>query len=247
MKIDPCFVPLIGATVRTYREVLPDRVLSIRLMGSVARGDAIIGQSDIDFMGLVDTMPSATAPQTLAHHAERLQLAYPVVTEVDLDVTAIHDLGEFRRLVLSSDSLNLYGVDTLRQVQQTMDRAHLATLVTPDASALIQGYRTAVHDLTVGRDDGLLRQYSRVTGKDLLRCLRGIALVRGGTYEKSIEGIYAQVRILVPEHQPLAEKLFALYRTPVADKDPLLAVLAEADERLLLRHHRDDGATRADF
>jgi predicted nucleotidyltransferase len=154
MKIDPCFVPLIGATVRTYREVLPDRVLSIRLMGSVARGDAIIGQSDIDFMGLVDTMPSATAPQTLAHHAERLQLAYPVVTEVDLDVTAIHDLGEFRRLVLSSDSLNLYGVDTLRQVQQTMDRAHLATLVTPDASALIQGYRTAVHDLMVGRDEG---------------------------------------------------------------------------------------------
>jgi hypothetical protein len=56
--------------------------------------------------------------------------------------------------------------------------------------------------------------------------------MRGGAYEKSIERVYAQVRIYVPEHQPLAEKLFALYRTPVADKDALLAVLTEADERL---------------
>jgi hypothetical protein len=70
--------------------------------------------------------------------------------------------------------------------------------------------------------------------------------VRGGTYEKSIEGIYAQVRILVPEHQPLAEKLFALYRTPVVDKDAVLAVLAEADKRLLLRHQCDDATTQVD-
>ena len=72
-----------------------------------------MGQSDIDFLGFVDTMPFATALHTLAHHAERLQHAYPVVTKVDLDVTAINDLGQFQRLVLSSDSLNLYGVDTL--------------------------------------------------------------------------------------------------------------------------------------
>lgn len=89
---------------------------------------------------------------------------------------------------------------------------------------------------TEGRDDALLRRYSRVTGKDLLKCLRAIALQRGGPYEKSIARIYTQLRRYVPEHQLLAASLFALYRTPVPAKERILAALAAADKHLLHGH-----------
>lgn len=245
-KIARCFRPLIEAAAQTYNEVLADRVVSIRLLGSVARGEAVIGQSDIDFMGLLDTMPPATALQALQQHAKRLRQVYPLVARVDLEAVPIADLSAFQRLVLSSDSLHLYGIDTLTQPEQTMDRAELAALVTPNPLELIQGYRAAVQGIGVGHDDETLRLYSRVTGKDLLKCLRAIALRRGGAYEKSIERIYDQVTALVPEYWALADKLIALYRHPITDRDAVLAVLADADEQLRSTFQHADAITNRD-
>jgi hypothetical protein len=153
------------------------------------------------------------------------------VRRVDLEVECVHQLSEFRRLVLSSDSLSVFGTDQLTRPHQYVDRAVLARLVTPQASALISDYRAAIEVTDPNKRDVLAR-YARVIGKDLLRCLRGEVLRQGGAYEKNIGAIYDQVIASVPEHRALAETLYALYRDPSAAREVVLRVLDDAATHL---------------
>ncbi len=226
-KINQRYMPLIGAAIAIYQALFEADLVDVRLLGSVARGEAIAGESDIDFLALVRRVPHPAELNHLIRREDRLRKAYPIVGRVDLEAECLDQLSKFRRLVLSSDSLSVFGTDQLTRPRQYVDRAELAGLVTPDIHELIRGYRAAIEKLDLN-DRDLLARYARVVGKDLLRCLRQAALLRGGAYQKNIGAIYEQVLAVVPEHRALAEALYALYRGPCADKKVVLRVLHEA-------------------
>jgi predicted nucleotidyltransferase len=50
----PLCLPIIEEAVACYLRVVKESLVSVRLLGSVARGEAIPGESDIDFVGVVD-------------------------------------------------------------------------------------------------------------------------------------------------------------------------------------------------
>ncbi len=229
--MDQRYTPLVEAAIQTYRVLFDADLLDVRLLGSVARGEAIPGASDIDFLALVRRAPQPAELDHLARHEDGLRRTYPVVARVDLEAECLAELSAFRRLVLSSDSLSVFGSDQLTRPRQHVDRVELARLVTPDGRRLICGYRAAIEDLDPTDREGIVR-YARVVGKDLLRCLRQAAILRGGAYETNIGAIYEQVSALVPEHRALARALYELYRRPRVDKAVVLRILNEAAEHL---------------
>lgn len=224
------YLPLVGAAIAAYQAVFPGQIDAVRLLGSVARGEATIGQSDIDFMALVRDPPTPAHLQALENHAMALTRTYPIVSRVDLEVGQLAHLPELRRFVLSSDSVAIYGADTLTRRRQALPRERLIRLVTPDMAELITGYRAAVRSLDERAAPEQLRFYSRVTGKDLLKCLRAAVLRRGGSYEKNIQAIYHQVSAYLPECAPTARDLYRLYHTPTVERGTLLRVLDEAEQ-----------------
>jgi predicted nucleotidyltransferase len=143
-KIDRRYQPIIEGDIETYRALFGADLVDIRLMGSVARGQAIAGESDIDFLALVRGAPQPATLEHLVRREDALCEAHPVVGRVDLEVECLDRLSEFRRLVLSSDSLSVFGTDQLTRSHQYVDRAELARLVTPPAHALIRDYRAAI-------------------------------------------------------------------------------------------------------
>jgi predicted nucleotidyltransferase len=190
-RIEACFKPLIDDALATYVGVLGDRIVDIRLQGSVARGDAVVGRSDIDFMALLAEGPSAEEMRLLEARAEELSRHYPVASRVELDAASVDSLIAFQRFVLSSDSLSVYGTDRLTRRSQRINRLALARLVTPDAGALIENYRALMQE--IGADEQAVRFYGRIVAKDLLKCVRGVVLVRGGSYQVSVECMHRQV------------------------------------------------------
>jgi predicted nucleotidyltransferase len=52
-KIDQRYTPLIGAAIAAYQALFEADLVDVRLLGSVARGEAISCESDIDFLALV--------------------------------------------------------------------------------------------------------------------------------------------------------------------------------------------------
>jgi predicted nucleotidyltransferase len=176
--IDGRFVPLIDEAIAAYLET-PSSLTDIRLQGSVARGEAIVGQSDIDFMALVaGDPPDDEVCARLQDQAARLSGRFPVVYRVELDAAPLADLSPFQRFALSSDSLSVYGTDSLTQREQRIDRVELARLVTPPAAELISNYRALVEKVRAGVDEAEMRFYSRIVGKDLLNaCARSSSSV----------------------------------------------------------------------
>jgi len=228
-NLAPVYLPLIRTAVATYQSIFGSQLASVRLLGSVARNEAIVGQSDIDFMGLLTDPPSKVLRGMLEEAAHRLGVGHPVVARVDLDVVDGDHLSEFQRFVLTGDSVRLYGSDGVTEGVQHLNRAHLAALFTPPAADLIHQYRAWAESLDPKGDPADLRRCVRVTSKDLLKCLRGIALIRGGKYEHNIARTYQQIVTKAPEQADLAARLYAAYCNPVLDRSELLGLLDLAE------------------
>lgn len=143
------------------------------------------------------------------------------------------ELSAFQRFALSSDSLRVWGTDTLTHREQRIDRTELIRLVTPDLAALLPDYRAMVREAASEAADDLMHFYSRVVGKDLLKCLRAVASQRGAAYEVNIDRIHRQVAVYAPDLAPLADRLHGLYRAPTANPVPVLRALDEAKTSLL--------------
>jgi hypothetical protein len=156
-----------------------------------------------------------------------LKRRHPIVARVDLEAVDANDLHPFRRFVFASDSLSLFGVDAYTVTRQLWERQELAQLITPDLADLISSYGRAVA-ATDANDSAGLRFYSRVIGKDILKCYRRTAILNGGTYERNIGNIYRQLLGYMPEKQALLGELYDLYAQPSDDRQRLLQVLNAA-------------------
>lgn len=229
MAIAPAYAPLIREAIAAYHTVFAEQVTEIRLLGSVARGEATPGNSDIDFLALVRQAPTIAERADLDRHAATLGLANPIVSRVELDTSRLEDLHPSRHFFVTSDSLSVAGVDTLTRRSQTVPREALIRLVTPTRPHLLAEYHAAVTHLNP-TDRDQLRFYSRIIGKDLLKCLRGVILRRGDTYERNIAAIAEQALAHFPDHAATIATLLHCYRTPTADRSVLLQLLAAAAE-----------------
>ncbi|WP_169461088.1 nucleotidyltransferase domain-containing protein [Ktedonobacter racemifer] len=229
-KIESLYFPLIDEALSIYQEIFQDALIEIRLLGSVPRGEAHPGSSDIDFMALIREKSREASLSLLQESSRRLQSTYLFVSQVDLDCFDVASLSPFQRFVLSSDSLSIYGKDEFTKKVQMIKREHLASLVTPNITALVQEYTDAIHLL---ESKEALRQMSRVIGKDLLRCLRYILIVEQGIYEKTIENIHKQLLHTLPEYKERICDLFTLYVQPTANKQALLHCLHCSRQELI--------------
>lgn len=150
--IEPRFAPLVEAARAGMVACCGNRLRELRLQGSIARGDALVGHADLDMLALLDGPPTDGENRCLAALAETLGVETKVVPRFDLDAVSADTLEPFRRFVLSSDSLCIYGVDSLTQPVQSMARHVLARLVTPDPSTMLPDYLQWVDELAIAGD-----------------------------------------------------------------------------------------------
>jgi predicted nucleotidyltransferase len=238
-KISACYRPIIVEAIRAYQEIFAETVSNIRLMGSVARGEAILNQSDIDFMVILKFAPSREQQEQLRNRAANLLGAHPVVSKIDLDCLFIDDISEFQKFVFCSDSISLWGQDRFREAPLKIDAKHLAALVTPDLKSLVPSYISSV-EVADPNDRSKLMQWSRWCGKDVIKCLRGEAIVREEVYCRSILASHRQLQRCFPQHVELVDALLELYTNPKSQKEEILEIMVKARETLytLVQHEQ---------
>lgn len=87
------FEPLVASLTLVCRTILGDTLVDLRLLGSVARGDARPGESDLDVVALVRTWPSENVFGKLSAVTQQSKREYQVVRRIDLDVYEIVGLS----------------------------------------------------------------------------------------------------------------------------------------------------------
>ena len=244
-RVDPRFLPLVEAARSGMVACCGSRLRELRLQGSIARGDARVGHADLDMIALLDGSPTDSEARCLAELSAALAEGTSVVTRFDLEAVDAGALEPFRRFVLSSDSICIHGADTLTIPVQSMRRFDLARMATPDAETILPDDLAWAAELE-SADDSERLFASRIIGKDLLKVLRGVLLLRGASYEVTIAGIAAQAPQVAPEAAPVAWRLHALYAEPTTDVSAIretaaaaAALLAAFPELALLRRNGD--------
>ncbi|MDQ2651495.1 MAG: hypothetical protein M3Z20_00495 [Chloroflexota bacterium] len=225
-RMDPRLAPVVESVRAEMVACCGDRLRELRLQGSIARGDARVGHADLDMIALLAGPPTASDHGCLEELAERLGAGTNLVSRFDLEAVDANTLTPFRRFVLSSDSLCIHGTDSLTLPVQSMERLALARLVTPDPATMLPDYLDWVEELP-SAEDAERRFASRIIGKDLLKVLRGVLLLRGAEYEVAIPRVAAQVPQVAPEASAVTERLFALYIEPTPDLDAIHRAVAE--------------------
>jgi len=224
-KVVSDHAPIAQAAVETYRRSLDKLLISVRLLGSAARGESTPGSSDIDFVGLVSMSPDAYQRDTIAVAARKLTLAYQCVTTVDLETEIKGRVSPSREFIFRTDSVCIWGVDDYTVSEVTISNTALSKLTTPDFNKLMAGYR---QQLKGPMNTEELGRFGRSVGKDILKCFRKFLVLRLGVYGKSAADIHNQLLMYFPKKREIFDCLLRLYEQPVLRRDELLQILKMA-------------------
>ncbi len=246
-RVDALFAPIIGEAVEAYRVCLGGLLVSVRLMGSVARGEAKAAESDIDFVGFTTQPCEDSALANLMVRAHDLTLRHACVSRVDLETEVHGQTDPSREFIFRTDSVCVWGADTYPERSVTILPEVLAAQNSPDLGQLVATYRKRVAQATDGAE---LRTYSRWIGKDLLKSFRRNLILDHAVYDKTPAKIHRRLVEFYPVHRETMDLLLGLYEAPTSDAQKLLLALRMAetamhewttgDSRL---ERRDDSST----
>jgi len=226
-KVASDYAPIIDDAVGAYRRNLDKLLLSIRLMGSVPRGEAKIGVSDIDFVALTSMNAEADRRSMLEVECKRLTAKYPCVGRVDLEIEIKGRVTAARDFIFRSDSICVWGDDTYIKTDTKMSNIALAKLVTPDFDKLLSGYRQRLKNPIQAEELG---QLSRSVGKDVLKCFRRFLILKLALYKKGAIDIHDQLVSYFPQETDTFDRLLSIHEQPIQKREDLLDVLKSCAE-----------------
>lgn len=169
--IQPKFAPLVREVVTTLTEQFPTLINSLYLYGSIARGQAVPGTSDLDITIIFHSPPSPQQQLVLDTLQRSLAVANPLVSKIDFDCG-------LRSEVLNRDNQYswgywlkhhcrcLYGEDLRDYFQPFKPSKAITIAVNGDFMPVVSGYLNEAQTVT----DRLQRRLLiRAAARKLLR------------------------------------------------------------------------------
>jgi len=224
-KVSPDCMQIVNAAVESYRRDLDKLLVSIRLIGSVARGENVFGVSDIDFVGIVSMNPDAHQRDSIAADSQRLTRNHKCISVVDLEVEIKGRIQPQREFILRTDSICVWGADSYTSTETKLTNSSLAKLTTPDFNSVIAGFR---QNLKGSLNAEQLGHLGRLIGKGLLKCFRKYLILKFGVYRKSAADTCNQLLMYFPNKSDLFNYLLRIHEQPAERKEELLEILKMA-------------------
>ena len=225
-KVGQDYAAIVEDAIGAYQRNLDRLLLSVRLIGSVPRGDAISGASDINFVALASMNPGADQRNMLALESKRLTAKYSCVSHVDLEIEIKGRIPAAREFIFRSDSICVWGTDAYPKADIRMSNVALSKLVTPDFNQLLSGYRQRLKAPIHGEE---LEHLCRSVGKDVLKCFRKYLILKLAVYRKGTIDIHDQLIAYFPEATDTFDRLLRIHEQPV-EREDVLDVLRSASE-----------------
>ncbi len=228
--VDQAYMPLISVVVNMLIKILEDNLLEIRLLGSVPRGCAIRELSDIDFMAITKFDISQESKLLLENILLDLSEANTIVSKIDVQCIREDIIKNYfdLELIIKTDSINLYGEDKYTVSEYSIMNTELADLWNPNIDFVLHNYRNKL--MSINMSDTEIAKYSRLTGKDVMKCFQRRVVLEHGFIERTIEKIYINLKKYIPDHSGTFEKLWRLYRLPTSNKEVIMTVIDECEQ-----------------
>jgi hypothetical protein len=218
-KVQEKWTPVIDDAVEAYKHAYGDHLRHVYVRGSVAKGEAIEGVSDLDTFAYVD-IPSEEIEHEWVDQAEiKLKESYPFVSKIELEAYPITDI-EIDTSVLNQ-SLGVFGSDV--EVPRLKIGKELA-VNTPGFQKRINECRSV---LEKEEDDEMIKKECVGFMKWLLRVGFEITMERSQKYTRDLYRCYETFSEYYPEKEFKMKEVLGLALNPIADKEKLKEIVGD--------------------
>jgi hypothetical protein len=197
------------------------------LYGSVVRGNAVPGRSDLDLLAVLWT-PAEAADRLAAGRVERgLVARVPVLTTAGVGLTHLDEVTSPRQrygmqVFLRDLSVCIVGQDLRPGLPPTRPSAAVAAAFHEDTPAVLARAREA---LRVRADPEDVRRAGRVATRRMVQAGFAVAMARDGVWATVLEEQATAVAAAFPQWASAARQAAEQGRRPVADPDTVAELL----------------------
>ncbi len=226
---------IIRDAVETYIEHLGDALHSIYITGSVPRGLALMGRSDVDFFAVLNPDAAEVAEDWINTEETRLNAGYAAINGVRLEVwpyddvfgsPGLYTVGAF---IVKTQSVCVWGEDLEPEIAPfNFDDIRIrAAVFNDDIIQIKPDIKAAMAAVEADPSPENVRHWCKHICKNLLRTGFGLVAVNQAIYTRDVDVAMLYFVGKYPEQTNFIRAAWSYIRLPTDDAGELLRFLRE--------------------
>jgi len=225
-KIKAPWKEAVEAVKESYVRNLRDSLQSIYVRGTVARGEAIEGVSDLDTTALVSGETNLE-PRWFQVEQSSLKSHFPFVSKFEFSLMPVEELEDSSKRVsqkffLKTQSVCVYGEDVSKQLPEFKITADLAQCFYKNLQADIEKAKERISRVT---RPAQVQNWCRWIAKRILRAGFALVMAREQAYTRDLYPSYEVFSKYYPEKEREMKNILELAINPIDDKSKILEML----------------------
>lgn len=209
-KIQEEWKPVTEEVVDIYKEQFGDKLSSVYIRGSVAKGEAIRNISDVDTFAYVDLSKEEIQKEWIKEKQEFLKNKYPFATKVELSISPLFRIKN--DTVKLNGSLCVFG-ENIDVPKVKADRNLILHL--PNLNKRIGNFEERLKLLDSSKD---IKNACVWFMKDILRSGFELTIEESGNYTRDLYFSYKDISKYYPDKEPLMREVLDLALNPTDSK-----------------------------
>lgn len=220
-KVQSKWRPAVDMAVSVCKQQLGDELHSLYVRGSVAKGEAIDGISDIDVVVIVNAPLDSIDTKWTGNLTSEIEKKHPFINGVEFMFGSVNALGKGHKLVIKTQTVCLYGSD-----------------LTDELPPLKPGSDTVMHARNLGiniketadflshtKNEKAIRKKCAWVMKRVVRTGCELVMERSGKYTRDLYPCYELFSEYYPEKQSDMYRVLELAVNPSKDAREIQTVL----------------------
>ncbi|WP_125612451.1 nucleotidyltransferase domain-containing protein [Specibacter cremeus] len=227
-KILPPYGAAIEESVRVYRRHVGQDLHSVYVRGSVARGRAVPGVSDLDCFAVTRRSSGGQDDSWLAAAGVRIANLTPLVTDVQLELWPCDEVMVLDRFaetcfLLKTQSACVWGEDLGPRLPRFKPDVAVAN---NDICQIEADVEEAIVALKADGSPPDVRYWCRRIMKNILRTGFSLVMLQERSFTRDLKPCYEAFTRHYPDQQTAMRRVLELAIIPSADRDVVVSVLA---------------------
>ena len=238
-KIPSVYLPLIEDIKSTYIKYVADKVYGIYIFGSVPRGIAKQGLSDIDCMAV---LKSKVNTEWAYGESMRIMSTYPIISSIVFDFALINEVIETKyfswpAFLLSIGGLCIQGKDIIPSLPRFKPRVEICN---SELIQLKENIDEAIQEIKKSDSVEKVKYWCRRITKNMLRDGFFLHMVKDNRFTSDVDLCYQEFAKHYPHHAAEMARALEFSKNPSSHKTEIIDFLngfgrwlvAEADKWL---------------
>ena len=226
-KIQSKWLPAIKDVTEVYKNVLGDKLINVYIRGSVAKGEAVEGISDLDTYGFIED-PQTLDPneykaifnlyqENIAKYKEELEQKYNFISDIEFQVHPKKRID--KELIMLSQSVCVYGAPF--EIPKLKPGKDLASH-SPGFERFLTGLDGFFNSETSTERNKVKCSWVM---KRFLRTGFEICMERSNRYTRDLYKCYETFIEYYPEKEPQMREILELALNPTSDKQKIKQIV----------------------